>query len=205
MKILELFSGTGSFSKVAKERGHQTWTIDYNEKFKPNQVIDMIYFNHKMLPKEWRNPDIIWASPPCETFSLSGNSIYMGIPTKSKAYIGMALVYKTIETIRVIKPKHWIIENPRAGLRNVWFMRPLPRTTVTYCQYGERRMKPTDIWNNIGFIGKTCKNGDKCHEPAPRGSCTGTQGEMSTEHRSIIPRNLCLEIIKSCEKLFKVD
>ena len=28
MKVLELFSGTESFSKVARKRGHQTFTID---------------------------------------------------------------------------------------------------------------------------------------------------------------------------------
>ena len=28
----------------------------------------------------------------------------------------------------------------------MYFMQGLPRYTVTYCQYGERRQKPTDIW-----------------------------------------------------------
>ena len=28
------------------------------------------------------------------------------------------------------------------------WMRGLPRYTVTYCQYGDNRMKPTDIWTN---------------------------------------------------------
>lgn len=28
------------------------------------------------------------------------------------------------------------------------WMRSLPRYTVTYCQYGDNRMKPTDIWTN---------------------------------------------------------
>jgi site-specific DNA-cytosine methylase len=31
MKILELFSGTGSFSNAAKERGHQVFTIDFDK------------------------------------------------------------------------------------------------------------------------------------------------------------------------------
>ena len=45
MKILELFSGTESFSKVAKEKGHETFTIDFNPKFKPDLIIDILNFN----------------------------------------------------------------------------------------------------------------------------------------------------------------
>lgn len=200
MKILELYCGTKSFSKVAENRGHEVFTIDFNPKFKPDLCCDMIYFNIKMLPKKWRRPDVIWCSPPCETFSLSGNSMYMGFPTAPKAYIGLALAHKCIEVIQKLKPKFWIIENPRAALRNVWFMKPLQKTTVTYCQYGETRMKPTDIFNNFGFEGRSCKNGDSCHEAAPRGSRTGTQGEKSTELRGVIPEALCLEIIKLIEQ-----
>mgnify|MGYP003135398393 CR=1 FL=1 len=198
MKVLELFSGTESFSKVAKARGHEVFTIDYNSKFKPNLCIDILSFNKSML--QGFKPEIIWASPPCETFSLSGNSYYHGYPTTSKSYIGLALAYKCLEIIRELKPKYWIIENPRAGLRNVWFMKPLEKTTASYCQYGMKNMKPTDLWNNFGFKAKLCKNGDNCHVSAPRGSKTGTQGEKSTEVRGIIPEKLCLEIIKVCEQ-----
>ena len=199
MKILEIYCGTKSFSKVAEKKGNKVFTIDFNPKFKPDMVADMLYFDTKMLPKEWRNPDILWMSPPCQTFSLSGNSMFMGFPTGSKTYIGLALAYKCIELIQKLKPKYWIIENPRAGLRNIWFMKPLPRTSVSYCQYGLNRMKPTDIWNNFGFEGKICKNGDSCHESAPRGSRTGTQGEKSTELRGIIPDKLCEDILNKIQ------
>jgi len=161
----------------------------------------MLYFNKTILPKSFKKPDIIWASPPCQTFSMAGHNYYMGYPTNSKCYIGLALVYKTIEIIRDIKPKYWLIENPRAGLRSVWFMKPLPRYTVTYCQYGFDRMKPTDIWTNLeSFKPKCCKNGDKCHKPAPRGSKTGTQGEKNSETRGIVPEQLCKEIIECIEE-----
>ena len=73
------------------------------------------------------------------------------------------------------------------------------RHTVTYCQYGDTRMKPTDIWTNS----KTwqpkamCKNGSPCHEAAPRGSSTGTQGLKGNYERSKIPAKLCDEIMKA--------
>ena len=200
MKILEFYCGTKSFSKVANREGHKVFTIDFNEKFKPDLCCDMLYFSKKLLPVEQRKPDMIWFSPPCETFSLSGNSMFMGFPTTPRAYIGLALAYKCIEVIQWLTPEFWVIENPRAGLRSAWFMKPLPRTTVSYCQYGDKRMKPTDIWNNFGFNGKCCKNGDSCHESAPRGSGRGTLGEKSKELRGVIPPQLCREILKTIEK-----
>ena len=196
MKVLELFCGTKSFSKVAEKYGHKVFTVDFNPKFNPDMVTDILYLNKKGLPKEWRSPDVVWASPPCETFSLCGHNYYMGYPTNSKSYIGMALAYRCVELIRELKPKYWFIENPRAGLRSVWFMKPLPRYTVTYCQYGMNRMKPTDIWTNLeGWTPKCCKNGDSCHISAPRGSKKGVQGEKSSEFRGIIPEKLCEELI----------
>ncbi len=196
MKVLELYCGTKSFSKVAESLGHDVFTVDFNPKFHPDMCCDMLYFNKGMLPKEWRKPDVIWASPPCQTFSMAGHNYFMGYPTNSKCYIGLALVYKVIELIQDLRPKYWFIENPRAGLRSVWFMKPLQRYTVTYCQYGMDRMKPTDIWSNVdGWISKCCKNGDSCHEPAPRGSKTGTQGEKSSELRGVVPELLCKELL----------
>ena len=49
---------------------------------------------------------------------------------------------------------------------------------------------------------RTCFNGNKdCHhEEAPRGSKTGTQGLKGNMERSVVPRQLCIEILKQLEK-----
>ena len=80
------------------------------------------------------------------------------------------------------------------------FMKYLPRYTVTYCKYGDTRMKPTDIWTNFKNprFKKPCRNGDKCHTPAPRGSKNGTQGLKNAKERSIIPQQLCEHIASIC-------
>jgi len=42
MNTLELFSGTKSFSKVAKELGHFTFTVDIDSKLEPDFVCDIM-------------------------------------------------------------------------------------------------------------------------------------------------------------------
>jgi hypothetical protein len=121
------------------------------------------------------------------------------IPKTETAILGIKIVEKTIEIINHFNPKYWFIENPRGMLRKMDMMKEFKRHTITYCQYGDDRMKPTDIWTNsdIWTPRKICKNGDKCHISAPRGSRTGTQGRSNAYERSKIPNQLCKEILKS--------
>lgn len=83
------------------------------------------------------------------------------------------------------------------------WMQGLTRYTVTYCQYGCRYMKPTDIWTNhpSPMFKPPCHNGDPCHEPAPRGAKTGLQGTLGKKDRARIPDGLCEHIVDICEEL----
>ena len=104
--------------------------------------------------------------------------------------------------IKELNPKYYFIENPRDGMRKMRFMTDLPRYTITYCQYGDSRMKPTDIWTNhpAPKFKPPCKNGAPCHTPAPRGSKTGTQGLKNSIERARIPKEFCKHIVKICEE-----
>jgi len=152
--------------------------------------------------------DVIWASPDCRYFSvavLSQNWAKRGplyIPKHDKVWQALEWLDKTLALIAEIRPKYFFIENPRGMMRNVDVMRAIPRHTVTYCQYGDTRMKPTDIWTNCDTWTPrpACKNGDPCHEPAPRGSKCGTQGLKDATERAKIPSELCKEIIRACYK-----
>ena len=64
-------------------------------------------------------------------------------------------------------------------------------------------MKPTDIWTNHSNpnFKPICHNADKCHESAPRGSKTGTQGLKGAKERSVIPEKLCDYIVNICEEI----
>ena len=207
MKTAELFAGTQSFSKVAKELGHETFCIELNDYFEADLHKNILDVTRKDLPKKI---DILWASPPCTSFSVASiGSSWCGnyCPKRTETALGMAYVLKTLELIKEIKKDNpnliWFIENPRGVLRKMAFMNNLHRETVWYCKYGDKRAKPTDIWNNLEeWNGKCCHNFKKnqpkhCHhEPAPRGAKTGTQGFSGSIDRSIIPPLLFKEIFE---------
>ena len=200
MKVLELFAGSRSFSKVAEEMGMQTFTSDYKCFDKIDYICDILQFDVSKIPFK---PDIIWASPPCTTFSIASCYHHWNkdrTPKTKECFKGIEMVKKTLEIIKNLKPRYFYIENPRGLLRKMDFIQNIGiRNTITYCQYGETRMKPTDIWtNNLNWKPKKmCKNGMPCHESAPRGSRTGTQGIKGNYLRSIVPYELCKEILKT--------
>lgn len=205
MKVLELFAGSRSFSKVAEEFGYKTYTTDYEPFDKINQVCDIFDFSIDKMLDEFGKPDIIWASPPCTYFSVSSIGHHWNkdhTPKTKEAVLGVKIVERTNWIIKMLNPKWFYIENPRGKLRklDVITKEPYFRKTVTYCSYGEDRMKPTDIWtNNFNWLPKNmCFNGnaDCHHQPAPRGSRTGTQGMANAYEKSKVPEELCKEIIE---------
>lgn len=202
MKTMELFCGTKSFSKYAESLGHETFTIDNEKRFNPDLIFDL----RKELTKEiWDKideSDIIWMSPPCKTLSMASGNTHWTATRMPKTQDGKD-AFKMIKLCRDIGDycdKHnkiYFIENPRARAR--WFLYDWNRKTAWYCQYGDKRAKPTDIWTNLEeWQPKQCFNGNrKCHhEPAPRGLKTGTQGIKTSEERAKIPKLLFKEIFK---------
>jgi hypothetical protein len=202
MNVLELFAGSRSVGKQAEKLGMNVFSSDLIEFEGINYAASIFDFDVSKVPFQ---PDIIWASPPCTAFSVAAigrNWNHDKTPKTDGARLGIQLVEKTIEVIKHFNPKYFFIENPRGMLRKMPIMEQFDRKTVTYCKYGDDRMKPTDIWTNSGvWIPRPmCKNGDPCHVAAPRGSRTGTQGRSNAYERSKIPEELCSEILTSCIK-----
>ena len=205
MKVLELFAGSRSLGKVAQKNNHEVFSVDWKQYDKINLVKDISKLKKEDIPFI---PDMIWASPDCTTYSISAISHHRnGIHPKSEYakrcdetnqyFINLIKQYLEINPNMI-----FFIENPRGMLRKMPFMQEFKRHTVWYCTYGDDRAKPTDIWTNskTWIPRPMCHNGNKnCHhQPAPRGSKTGTQGKKDSYNRSKIPKQLCEEILKSC-------
>jgi hypothetical protein len=207
MKVLELFAGSRSIGKVFDENDIYVYSTDIEQFENIDLCVDILEFDYKSINFV---PDFIWASPPCTAFSVAsiGKNWVSGFtykPKTEKAEIGILILNKTIEIIQYflkLNPSMiWYLENPRGKMRKspIWDKFENIRHTVTYCQYGDTRMKPTDIWTNDKKWKPLpmCKNGDTCHTPAPRGSQTGTQSLKGNFERSKIPYNLCKEIVEN--------
>ena len=210
MRVLELFAGSRSWGKVAEERGNEVFSVDWKAFKGIDLVIDIEFLEESMLP--WI-PDVVIDGRPCTTFSMAAGSTHRIEPNYAPRTPFAKKCDRMNERLNNFYKKWdciYYIENPRAMLRKMHYMKGMNRTTVTYCSYGDTRMKPTDIFsNNIydmfnldGWKPKSiCFNGNtKCqHEPAPRGSKTGTQGLKNNFERSKVPYELVLDIIKATE------
>jgi hypothetical protein len=222
MNVLELFAGTRSIGKAFEARGHKVFSVEWDKRFENIDLYaDIGTLTAAEVVEKFGLPDVIWASPDCTTFSIAAISHHRRRdpdtgnldPVSDYAKFCDVVDQNVLQLIRDLQqererqglePLTYFIENPRGGMRKMTWMQGLPRYTVTYCQYGDTRMKPTDLWTNhpAPKFKPMCKNGDPCHEAAPRGSKTGTQGLKGSRERSVIPTLLCEHIVKICEDHF---
>lgn len=207
MRVLDLFSGMGGWSAPFRDDGHETFSIDINRAFEADAHIDCGDVGSVLSAVPWR-PDIILASPPCTSFTtmtMGRNWTHDGEPRTESARQGRRLVLSTLRVIAALLPRFWIIENPRARLRTLGLLDGFERRTVTYCQLGEDRMKPTDLWGVFPpglVLPGPCSNGSPCHIAAPRGSRTGTQGGVDSARAGLIPYALAALVRDAAKESF---
>jgi len=209
MNFIELFAGSAEFSLLAKEYGFNKIAYDWKQYGNTDVILDLEY----LMPVHLSTANHIHCAFDCTTYTISAISTHRnGIEPKSEYAKKCDRV--NIHVIDLIKQRlktdptlTFTFENPRGMLRHMPFMQEFKRYTVWYCQYGDERAKPTDIWTNLNWDPRPmCRNYkydkegniiDKhCHhESARRGAKTGTQGRKGSYERSKMPRELCIELL----------
>lgn len=213
-KLLELFAGSRSVGSEGERQGMEVFSVDWTAYDNIDLQIDIELLTGSDVPFI---PDVIWASPDCTTYSIAACSTHRNKDRTGKTDYAIKCdkvnqnVLSLIGYYLLRNPDMvFFIENPRGILRHMEFMQGIKRHTVWYCKYGDDRAKPTDIWTNskVWVPRPMCKNFkyDKegniidrhCHhESARRGAKTGTQGRDGSYTRSMIPQQLCEEILKT--------
>lgn len=145
IKVLELFKGTGSVSKMCAGFPHifDVISVDIEPSCESTETCDIRDWNYsKYKPQEF---DLIWASPPCTEYSIMKTRSKRDIPSANQ------IVLNTLEIINYLKPRAWFIENPQTGLLKLQdFMVGIPFIDVDYCRYSDfGYKKSTRIWTNV--------------------------------------------------------
>ena len=139
MKLLELFSGTGSVGTVASALG---WTVVSLDLKGADINCDILQWKYKKYPVKYF--DMIHASSPCIEYSRAKT---VGVRKIDEANL---IVLKTLEIINYFNPRIWLIENPQSGLlKEQEFMKGLPYFDIDYCKYGFNYRKRTRLWTNL--------------------------------------------------------
>ena len=225
MRLLELFSGSHSIGKVAKDLDIEVVSLDrdldhkcpFNSGYISNHHIkeDIMTWDYKQYPIGYF--DIITASPVCLWWSRVRNT-WIGRQAKSirpppkiitredleediNVY-GKPMVDKVIEIIEYFKPKYWWIENPSTGKMKHYIASKYPEYNtfydVDYCKYSDYGYnKKTRFWTNIiGFVPSPCrKDCENMNGKKHKLSVTDVGGGSNRLERYRIPKLLIKELL----------
>eukprot|EP00966_Prymnesium_polylepis_P222682 5151391-Prymnesium_polylepis.2 len=198
MRLLDLFSGTHSVGKVAQELGFDVTSLDLHGA-DINQ--DVLTWDYTKYPQNYF--DIVWASPPCDTFSMvkrtniGRNGYTHESVERDMLGRGVPILRKTEEIIDYFSPRLWFIENPDSGRMKDFIILKyaLKYYVVDYCKYSDwGYRKRTRIWTNkLDFVPRTCNKdcgyvvGNR-HVKQATGVSKGRSGEGQGGGSNRLPR-----------------
>ena len=92
MRLLELFAGTGSVGKVAKELGFEVISLDRDM---PADIqTDIMDWDYRAYPP--KSLEAIWASPPCTEYSRAKTTGVRDIDGANKWFKGLWTSWSTL-------------------------------------------------------------------------------------------------------------
>ena len=207
MRLLELFSGTGSIGKEFRKLGWHVVSVDLD----PEAGADICKSVLDLSAGEVGHVDLIWASPPCTEYSIARTNA-----KRPRNYDGAdALVRKVLDLADELNVMYFF-ENPYSGyLKSRPVVADLDYRVVDYCKYAgpdfpHHGRKRTAIWTNTGWIPSRvlCKKDcgycvGNCHvDIAQRGGRTGCRGHSLNELFAM-PPELCADIAAYSTRLIE--
>ena len=126
-RALVLFTGTGSVDSL-EAQGFEVDNLDIDKQCNATWTTDILDW------ESWRQIppgtyDFVWASPPCRQYSIARTTA----KTPRNLALADSIVARTLEIIRHLQPKGWLMENPATGiLKTRGVVGGLPFTTVCY-------------------------------------------------------------------------
>ena len=171
--LVELFSGTGSFSSAAEEEASKNGytfkklSVDIHPKYNPSTCIDIREWDYKQavtsfLQEGLAPSDVLWvhASPPCNEYSRAKTCHPRDLDFAD------SLVQQALRIITYCNPHVWTIENPVGLLHTRPLMQHLAhfKNQTSYCKWGRPFRKHTHIWSNVALKLPVCCKGSFCKE-----------------------------------------
>ncbi len=102
--VVDLFAGSGGATAAFRSAGWDVVAVDLDRGRRPGVVADI-----RRLPLAAERPvTLLWASPPCTEFSDAN-------PNRP-ARPSLELVVATLEAVRTLLPRYWVLENVRGAI-----------------------------------------------------------------------------------------
>jgi hypothetical protein len=214
MRLLELFSGTGSIGRAFIEKGFEVVSVDIDPKANATHTCNILDWDCTVYPPD--HFDVVWGSPPCTMYSRARTT---GGPRDLEG--SDRLVAKTLEVIHYFNPRCWAFENVGTGLlpgRAV--VAGIPCSFLTYCKYADgdfpKYRKLTAVWHNLPWTPRPiCCKASRCahiigdhhpvsaqRAPAKYGGVrrTTASDRMSLSTLYSMPPALCAELAEVCRE-----